>query len=211
MRTVTLAAAIGGGVIGGGWIARLLLNGIDVNVYDPHPQSERVVGEVLANAERAYRLITGGALPLRGQLRFCASIAEAVAGADYIQESVPEREELKHAILREIDAHAGSRALVGSSTSGLLPSRLQSVMANPGRFFVAHPFNPVYLLPLVEVVPGARTDPTQVERAREFLDGIGMKSLVVRTEIDAHIADRLLEAVWREGLWLIKDGVASTE
>jgi carnitine 3-dehydrogenase len=208
---VTKAAAIGGGVIGGGWIARFLLNGIDVNVYDPHPQAQRVVGEVLENAERAYRLITGGALPLKGSLHFCSSIAEAVAGADYVQESVPEREELKHSILREIDQHAAAEALLGSSTSGLLPSRLQSVLAHPERFFVAHPFNPVYLLPLVELVPGARTEPGSIERASAFLDAIGMKPLVVRKEIDAHIADRLLEAVWREGLWLIKDGVANTE
>ncbi len=210
MLTLTRAAAIGGGVIGGGWIARLLLHGIDVNVYDLHPEAARVVGEVLANAEYAYRLVTGGGLPLKGQLSFCSSIAEAVAGAGYIQESVPEREEIKHAVLREIDLQAAPDALIGSSTSGLLPTRLQSVMINPGRFLVAHPFNPVYLLPLVELVPGLATDPAQLERARVFLEEMGMKPLVVRKEIDAHVADRLLEAVWREGLWLIKDGVATT-
>lgn len=211
MHTVVRAAAIGGGVIGGGWVARLLLHGIDVNVHDPHPQAARVVEAVLANAEVAYRLVTGGGLPLKGRLTFCDSIAEAVAGVGYVQESVPEREELKHAVLREIDAHAAPQALIGSSTSGLLPSRLQSVMTHPERFFVAHPFNPVYLLPLVELVPGAATDLAHLERARTFLEELGMKPLVVRKEIDAHVADRLLEAVWREGLWLVKDGVATTE
>ncbi len=211
MQTLKRAAAIGGGVIGGGWIARLLLSGVDVKVFDPHPEAKRLVDEVLANAERAYRQMTGGTLGARGALSFVKTIAEAVADAQYIQESTPEREGLKHEVLIEIDKHAPADAIVGSSTSGLLPTRLQSVMQHPGRFMVAHPFNPVYLLPLVELVGGEQTDKAAIERAAQLLTGIGMKPLVVRKEIDAHIADRFLEAVWREGLWLIKDGVATTE
>lgn len=206
-----VTAAIGGGVIGGGWIARFLLNGHDVMVFDPHPDAERLVGEVLANAERAFRRLTLAPLPARGRLTFVASIEEAVRDAEYIQESVPERLDLKLKIFAEIEKHARPDAMIGSSTSGFRPSQLIEGLKTPQRLFVAHPFNPVYLLPVVEVVPSARTFPEVVERAGAFLATLGMKPLVVRKEIDAHIADRLLEAVWREGLWLVNDDVATTE
>ncbi|MDG1279666.1 MAG: carnitine 3-dehydrogenase, partial [Pseudorhodobacter sp.] len=101
--------------------------------------------------------------------------------------------------------------LIGSSTSGFKPSELQQGAANPAMIFVAHPFNPVYLLPLAEVVPSAASDLDAIERAKEILREIGMFPLHVRKEIDAHIADRFLEAVWREALWLVKDGIATTE
>ena len=203
------ASVIGGGVIGAGWAARLLLNGHDVTVYDPHPDIARTVGEMLANARRAYAKFTLAPLP-EGTLRFAASIAEAVAGAAFIQESAPERLDLKQRLLAEIDAHAAPDALICSSTSGLLPSELQRDMRHPGRFTVGHPFNPVYLLPLVEICPGAATDPTTVTRAMDFYAALGMKPLHVRKEIDGFIADRLLEALWREALWLVHDGVATT-
>jgi carnitine 3-dehydrogenase len=203
------AASIGGGVIGGGWIARFLLNGIDVAVYDPHPQTRRIVGEVLDNASRAYRKLDLATLPAQGQLTFCASLAEAVAQADYIQESVPERLDLKRKVYDEIEAVAKPQALIGSSTSGFKPSQLQQDMHTPQRLFVAHPFNPVYLLPLVEIVGGGASEES-LFRACTFLQSLGMYPLRLRKEIDAHIADRLLEAVWREALWLVRDGIATT-
>ncbi|MCV6548655.1 MAG: carnitine 3-dehydrogenase [Cohaesibacter sp.] len=204
-------AAVGGGVIGGGWIARFILNGYDVAIYDPHPEAERIVGEVLANAERAYGKLFQAPPIQKGQLTFACTMEEAVSDADYIQESVPERLDLKQKIYTEIEAHARPDALIGSSTSGFKPSELQEGMSHPERLFVAHPFNPVYLLPLVEIVPSEANDRVQIEKACTFLEEVGMKALVVRKEIDAHIADRLLEAVWREGLWLINDGVATTQ
>lgn len=124
MTGINKAACIGGGVIGGGWIARFLLAGIDVDVFDPHPEAGRIVGEVLANAEKAYAMLTGAPLPPRGRLTFCTTLEEAVAGADWIQESVPERLDLKRRVLTEIDAVARPDALIGSSTSGLLPTDL---------------------------------------------------------------------------------------
>jgi len=210
MSGVRRCAIIGGGVIGGGWAARLLLSGLDVTVYDPSPHTERSVREMLANAERAQGRLMQAPRPAQGALRFAASVAEAVRDADLVQESAPEREDLKTALLSEIDAHARPDALVCSSTSGLLPSRLQRMMRHPGRFVVGHPFNPVYLLPLVEVCAGAATNPATVERAVAFYAGLGMKPLHVRKEIDGFIADRLLEALWREALWLVHDGVATT-
>jgi len=171
------AAIIGGGVIGGGWAARFLLNGWNVRVFDPSDDAQRNINAV----------------------------------ADWIQESVPERIEIKHSVFREIQQHASETAVLGSSTSGYMPTVLQENASHPGQILVAHPFNPVYLLPLVEVVAGKESDPAIVDRACELLTDLGMKPLKVRKEIDAHIADRFLEAVWREGLWLIKDGVATTE
>ena len=205
------AACVGGGVIGGGWIARFLLAGIDVNVFDPHPQAERIVGEVIANAERAYGLLTNAPLPPRGRLAFCARLADAVADAEWIQESVPERLDLKRRVLAEIDAACPAEALIGSSTSGLLPTDLQTGLAHPERLFVAHPYNPVYLLPLVEIVGGKATTAGTIERARAVLDAIGMKGVVIAREIEAFVGDRLLEALWREALWLIKDDVCDVE
>lgn len=204
------AAIIGGGVIGGGWAARFALNGWDVAVYDPDPEVARKVGEVLANARRSLPLLSDAPLPPEGRIAFASTLQEAVKDADYIQESVSEVLELKHRVYAQIQAHAPDIPL-GSSTSGFKPSELQQNAANPGTIFVAHPFNPVYLLPLIEVVPSARNEPQIIEKTKDILRGIGCFPLHVRKEIDAHIADRFLEAVWREALWLVKDGIATTE
>lgn len=204
------AAIIGGGVIGGGWAARFLLNGWNVRVFDPDPEAPRKIGEVLANARAALPALSDVPLPPEGALSFHDSLTEAVEGADYIQESVSERLELKHRVFAQIQ-QAAPGVPIGSSTSGFKPSELQQNAANPATIFVAHPFNPVYLLPLAELVPSAATSPQVVETAKETLRAIGMFPLHIRKEIDAHIADRFLEAVWREALWLVKDGIATTE
>ena len=205
------AAAIGGGVIGGAWAARFVLNGIDCRIFDPHPETERIVGEVMANAERALSKLTSAPRPAPGSLTFATSIEEAVEGVDIVQESVPERLELKQKVHMQIDAAAPAEALIGSSTSGLLPSDIQCKMVNPGRMFVAHPYNPVYLLPLVELCGGGQTTSEALDRAHKAYQQIGMKPVRIRKEIDAFVGDRLLEAVWREALWLIRDDICTVE
>ncbi len=205
------AAIIGGGVIGGGWAARFLLMGWNVRVFDPDPEAERKIDEVLANARRSLPGLSDRAMPAEGALSFHVELADAVAGASWIQESVPERLELKHKVYAALQEACDEGALIGSSTSGFKPSELQEGAATPGQIVVAHPFNPVYLLPLVELVPSEANSSAVIDAAKEILTGIGMFPLHVRKEIDAHIADRFLEAVWREALWLIKDGVATTE
>ncbi len=205
------AAIIGGGVIGGGWAARFLLNGWDVRVFDPSPEAEATLAPVLDQARRALPGLTDVALPPEGTLSFHDTIADAVAGVNWVQESVPERLELKHKVLAEIQDTLDPEAVIGSSTSGFKPSELQQGAKDPTQILVTHPFNPVYLMPLVEVVPGDTHDPRAVAWAKEVLTGLGMFPLHVRKEIDAHIADRFLEAVWREALWLVKDGIATTE
>ncbi|MEA2381049.1 MAG: carnitine 3-dehydrogenase, partial [Solirubrobacteraceae bacterium] len=204
-------ALLGGGVIGGGWAARFALNGIDVRVYDPAPDAERAVGEMLANARRALRRLTLAPLPTEGTVTLVGSPEEAVRDADFVQESAPEREELKRELLAAASRAAPPDALFASSTSGLLPSRLQADMVGPERLTVGHPFNPVYLVPLVEVCGGERTAPETVERAAAVYRALGMRPLVLRREIDAFVADRLLEALWREALWLVADDVATVE
>ena len=205
------AAIIGGGVIGGGWLARFLLNGWDIKVFDPDPEAERKISEVLKNARHALPMLYDQPLPNEGTLKFCTTIKEAVYDADWIQESVPERLDIKHRVFAEIQDSCRGDAVIGSSTSGFKPSELQEGAERPGQIMVTHPFNPVYLLPLIELVPSIKTGTQHIETAKDILTSIGLYPLHVRKEIDAHIADRFLEAVWREGLWLIKDGIATTE
>ncbi len=203
------AAIIGGGVIGGGWAARFLLNGWNVRVFDPDPQAGRKIGEVVDNARRALPMLYDCALPDEGTLTFHASIAEAVNDADWVQESVSERLDLKHRVFAGVQA-ANPAVPIGSSTSGFTPSELQQGATDPARIMVTHPFNPVYLLPLVELVPSPATDPEAVDTCKAMLTSLGMYPLRVRKEIEAHIADRLLESVWREALWLVNDDIATT-
>jgi carnitine 3-dehydrogenase len=204
-------ALLGGGVIGGGWAARFLLNGVDVTVYDPDPEAARKIGEVLENARRAFAKLTMAPAAAEGELRFAASPEEAVAGADFVQESAPERIDLKRAILSRASAAASPSVVIATSTSGLLPTTLQEGIEHPERLVVGHPFNPVYLLPLVEVCGGAATSRAATQRAAEVYRSLGMRPLILGTEIDGFVADRLLEALWREALWLVHDGVATVE
>src|SRR6056297_359693 len=204
------AAVIGGGVIGGGWAARFLLNGWNVQVFDPDPEAERKIDEVLENARRALPMLYDCAMPAEGRLSFHDSMSDAVIGAAWIQESVPERLDLKRKVFQTLQEHCTPGVVIGSSTSGFKPSELQGCATRPEEIIVTHPFNPVYLMPLIEVVGTQRNDPAFLDRAKETLRGLGLHPLHVRREIDAHIADRLMEAVWREGLWLVKDGIATT-
>ncbi|WP_333684591.1 carnitine 3-dehydrogenase [Pontibaca methylaminivorans] len=206
-----IAAIIGGGVIGGGWAARFLLHGWDVRVFDPDPEAQRKIGEVLDNARRSLPGLADVPMPAEGTLSYHDTIEETVTGAAWIQESVPERLDIKHQVFASVQAACDPAAVIGSSTSGFKPSELRQGAVRDGQIIVAHPFNPVYLLPLVELVGGPADDAALAERASETMRGIGMYPLHIRREIEAHIADRLLEVVWREALWLVKDGIATTE
>ncbi|MGX5849308.1 3-hydroxyacyl-CoA dehydrogenase NAD-binding domain-containing protein [Mesorhizobium sp. PL10] len=197
------AAIIGGGVIGGGWAARFLLNGWDVSVHDPDPATERKVGLVVENARRSLPALYDRALPPEGKLEFALSIAEAVDGADWVQESVSERLELKRSVYAQINPFLGSGVTIASSTSGFKASQLTMPTTE---IVVVHPFNPVYLLPLAEL---SGSD-SACARAAEVVISVGMHPLRLRKEIDAFLANRFQEAVWREALWMIKDGVATT-
>lgn len=202
---------LGSGVIGSGWAARLLHCGIDVIAADPNPAMEHWLRESVAQARPALQALTADApLPASGTLHFTTSASEMAAAADFIQESVPEQLDLKHRVLGEISAAADASVIIASSTSGFMPSELQAPLVHPGRFLVGHPFNPVYLCPLVEVVGGRDTDPATVERACDFYRAIGMHALKVRREVPGHLSDRLQEAMWREILHALNDDIATT-
>ncbi len=202
-------ALVGGGVIGGGWAARCLANGLEVVLTDPRAEAREYVEKTVADA---WPVLEAAGLTDKGdrsRLYFADDIATAVTQADFIQENVPEREDLKISVLEEVGLHARSDAIIASSSSGLLPSRLQSRCANPERLLIGHPFAPVYLLPLVEVVGGDQTSAESISRAGQFYRSIGMRPLHVRREIEAYIADRLQESLYREALHLIDEGVAT--
>ncbi|HDS1738078.1 L-carnitine dehydrogenase [Pseudomonas sp. BP8] len=203
-------AALGSGVIGSGWVARALAHGLDVIAWDPAPGAEQALRQRIANAWPALEkqgLAPGAA---QDRLRFVDTIEACVRDADFIQESAPERLELKLDLHARISAAAKPNAIIGSSTSGLLPSEFYESATHPERCVVGHPFNPVYLLPLVEIVGGRNTAPEAIEAAKTIYSALGMRPLHVRKEVPGFIADRLLEALWREALHLVNDGVATT-
>ena len=204
------AAILGAGVIGRGWAARFLLHGWDVVVYDADPSVAEKLNATIVQARESLPQLYDTQLPSEGALQFVQSPAAAVRCADWIQESIPENLTLKQALYRGIDNQVTPSALLASSTSGFKPTVLADSLGCANQMLVCHPFNPVYLLPAVEVVAGEQTNPEAIERAKEILLSIGMKPIEVRQEIDAHIADRLLEALWREALWLVADDVATT-
>jgi carnitine 3-dehydrogenase len=209
-KSIRRVALVGGGVIGSGWAARALAHGLDVVATDPAPGAEGKMRAAVENAWPALQRVglkPGADLK---RLRFVGSVAEAVAGADFVQESAPEREDLKRKLHAEIDEAARPEVVIASSSSGLLPSRFQADCRHPERVVVGHPFNPVYLLPLVEVLGGEKTSPEAIDRALDFYRSIGMHGLKVRTEVPGYIADRLQEALWREALHMVAEGVATT-
>ena len=204
-------AIIGAGVIGAGWAARALAHGLDVVAWDVAPDWQAKLNRAVANAWPALEKL--GLFPGAGtqRLRCATSLQSACAAADFIQESAPERLDLKRRLHAEIDAATAPNVLVASSTSGLLPTEFQTDCHHPERVVVGHPFNPVYLLPLVEVLGGSRTSSANVDRAAELYAQLGMKPLRVRREIPGFLSDRLQEALWREALHLLAEDAATTE
>jgi carnitine 3-dehydrogenase len=179
--------------------------------WDPAPDAGNLLRASVENAWPAVSklgLYPGASMD---RLHFVSSLEDACADADFIQENAPEREDLKRKLHTQIDAAAQPDAIIASSTSGLLPSGFQSDCAHPERVIVGHPFNPVYLLPLVEVLGGEKTNEASIERAMEFYRSIGMYPLKVRKEIGGFLSDRLQEALWREVLHLVNDDVATTD
>lgn len=203
-------AALGVGVIGSGWVSRALAAGLDVIAWDPAPGAEEQLRKNVANAWPALERVGLAQGASKERLRFVETIEECVGEADFIQESAPEREDLKLSLHERVSKAAKPEAIIASSTSGLLPTDFYASAKNPSRCIVGHPFNPVYLLPLVEVLGGEQTSEDTLKAASTFYESIGMRPLRVRKEVPGFIADRLLEALWREALHLVNEGVATT-
>ena len=203
-------AALGVGVIGSGWVSRALAHGLNVIAWDPAPGAEQQLRANVANAWPALERVGLAEGASQKRLRFVATIEECVADADFIQESAPEREDLKLSLHERVSKATKPDSIIASSTSGLLPTDFYASAKNPSRCIVGHPFNPVYLLPLVEVLGGEQTSEETLKAASTFYESIGMRPLRVRKEVPGFIADRLLEALWREALHLVNEGVATT-
>jgi carnitine 3-dehydrogenase len=211
MNDIRRVAVVGTGVIGAGWATRYLARGLEVVACDPAPGAEE---RLRASVARNWPAVVKAGLttdPEPPAFGFSADLAAACSGVDWVQENAPENEDLKRGLLAKIDAAAPPTAIIASSSSGLLPSRIQTDCAHPGRVVIGHPFNPVYLLPLVEVLGGEATSLGAVDRAMAFYASVGMHPLRVRREIEGYISDRLQEALWREALHMVAEGVATTE
>jgi len=205
-RTV---AIVGAGVIGAGWAAHFLRMGLDVTAWDPAPgAADRLARFVAAAWPALERLgLRDGASPDR--LAFAGSLAGAVGEAGFVQESAPEVLAAKIALLAELDALTPADVVIGSSTSGFLMTSLAAGTTHPGRFVVGHPFNPPYLIPLVEVVGGRATDPAAVAWAEKFYTATGKVCLTMAREVPGFVGNRLQEALWREALHMIDSGEAT--
>ena len=210
--TVRRVGIIGAGTIGASWAAYFLARGLEVDAWDPAP-----------NAEEKLRTFVGGAWPVLekldcvvvgadpGRVRFHADPAEAVAGAGFVQESAPENLELKQSLYAEVNAALPQNAILASSTSGLLMSEMQAGCSNAARFVVGHPFNPPHLIPLVEVLGGAETDPRAVDWAIGFYNAMGKKAIRLNREVSGHLVNRLQAALLRECADAVLTGLASVE
>jgi len=208
---VRRVSVVGAGVIGGGWALHYLRMGLDVDVYDPSPRAE---ADLLRMLEVTWPLLERvglrpGASPDR--LRVHAALAGAVGDADMVQESSPEDSTLKRAVLAAIDEAAPPDAVIASSTSGFAMTMLQADCARPERCVVGHPFNPPYLVPLVEVVGGERTDPAVVDWLVAFYAAMGKRPLRLSRELPGFVGNRLQEAMWREALHMVAAGEATVE
>jgi 3-hydroxybutyryl-CoA dehydrogenase len=204
-------AVLGAGVIGMSWTALFLASGRNVAVFDTVASAEKSTRDYIEMAWPALRelgLVKDGT---PGRLSFHKSAAEAVGDADFVQESVPERIEIKRALFAEIEPALKPTAVVASSASGLTLSEMQAGWKNPSRFVLGHPFNPPHLIPLVEVLANERTEADAAERAERFYRDVGKITIRVRREVPGHVANRLQAALWREALHLVRSGVATVK
>ena len=204
-------AIVGTGVIGASWAAQYLARGFDVVATDPAPNAEanlrKYVDEAWGQLE-AIGLSPGAA---RDRLTFTPDMKAALAQADFVQENAPERPEFKIKLFADMEATLPVDSIIASSSSGITPSVMQSKCKHPERVLVGHPFNPPHIIPLVEVVGGAKTAPEAIKQAMAFYASIGKKPIQLRKELPGHVANRLQAALYREMLYLIEQGVLSVD
>lgn len=210
-EAVREVACIGAGVIGGGWAAHFLARGYRVTAWDPAPDAAEKLRRLVDAAWPALTELGLAPGASREALTVTATLEDAVAGAEFVQESAPEDLELKQDLLARIDAATPPGVVVSSSTSGYGMTEMQQRCATPERLVVGHPFNPPYLIPLVEVVGGERTDPEAVTWASRFFEVAGKSVITMDREVPGFIANRLQEALWREALHMVAEGEATVE
>ena len=204
-------AVIGTGVIGTGWIIRCLAHNFKVVAYDKDPQlKKKIIGEIRRASPFVKKLFNKKKINLKN-FQYVTSLEVALKDADFIQENVTENYKIKTKLMNLIGKYAKNNAIISSSSSGLLPTKIYSKCKNPARTMIGHPFNPVYLCPGVEVVAGKKTKTKFLNKANKFYKSISMNPIIVKKELPGYLADRLQEALWREGLHIINEGYATTK
>ena len=204
-------AIIGAGVIGSGWAIRLLAHNKTVIVYDKDPKLKK---KIILEIKRAWpfvkKLFKKKKLKLKN-FSFVTDIKDALKDADLVQECAPENYNLKIKLMEIIGKYSKNHTIICSSSSGLLPSKIYSKCKNPSRTIIAHPFNPVYMLPGVEIVPGNKTSNKTLNKAKKFYESIAMNPIMLKKELPGFLSDRLQEALWREALHIVNERFASTK
>tara|TARA_B100000287_G_scaffold430057_1_gene484573 strand:+ start:304 stop:1242 length:939 start_codon:yes stop_codon:yes gene_type:complete len=204
-------AVIGTGVIGTGWIIRFLAHDKKVIAYDKNLNSDKkIILEIKRTWPYVKKLFNKKRLKLKN-FSFTTSLKESLKDADFIQECAPENYKLKTKLMEIIGKYSKPNIIISSSSSGLLPSKIYSKCKNPSRTVIAHPFNPVYMLPGVEIVPGKKTNRKFLKKANKFYKSVSMNPIMVKKELPGYLSDRLQEALWREALHIVNEGYASTK
>ena len=211
MTKINKVAVIGTGVIGTGWIIRFLAHNKTVYAYDKDLKLKKnLIAEIKRTWPYVKKLFNKKSLNLKN-FKYFTSIEETLRNVDFVQECASENYALKTKLLSLIGKYAKPNVIISSSSSGLLPSRIYSKCKNPERTIIGHPFNPVYLLPAVEIVPGKKTSKEHLDKSKNFYKSISMNPIMVKHELPGYLSDRLQEALWREGLHIINEGHATTE
>ena len=211
MPSIKKVAVIGTGVIGAGWIIRCLAHNKIVYAFDKDPKLKNsLIKEIKRTWPFVKKLFKKNKLNLKNFYYF-TSLEKTLKDAEFIQECATENYALKTKLMSTIGNYAKPNAIISSSSSGLLPTRIYSKCKNPQRSLIGHPFNPVYLLPAVEIVPGKKTSTKYLNQAKKFYKSISMNPIMVKKELPGYLSDRLQEALWREGLHIINEGYATTE
>ena len=211
MSNIKIVAVIGTGVIGAGWIIRCLAHNKIVHAFDRDIKLKKnLISEIKKTWPQVKRLFKKKKLKLKN-FKFFSNIEECLKEADLIQECATENYTLKTKLFNTIGKYAKPSAIISSSSSGLLPTKIFSKCKNPDRAIIGHPFNPVYMLPAVEIVPGKKTTKKNLDKAKKFYKSISMNPIMMKKELPGYLSDRLQEALWREGLHIINEGHATTE
>ena len=204
-------AVIGTGVIGTGWIVRFLAHNKKVIAYDKNIKlKKKIINEIKSSWPHIKKLFNKKKLNINN-FRYVTSIKDAVKSVDFIQENAVENYKIKTQLMKEIGKYSKPNTIISSSSSGLLPTKIYSKCKFPGRTMIGHPFNPVYLCPGVEIVPGKKTQKKFLNKANKFYKSISMNPIMVKKELPGYLADRLQEALWREALHIVNEGYASTK
>lgn len=208
-KPIKRVAIVGTGVIGASWAAQYLARGLDVIATDPGPDAEAKLRKYVDGAWPQLTDIGLSPGASRDRLSFTTNMKEALSTADFVQENGPERPDFKKKLFADMDEVTPVDSILASSSSGIMPSVIQTDCKHPERVLLGHPFNPPHIVPLVEVVGGTQTSPAAVQQAMKFYTGLGKKTILLNKEIPGHVANRLQAALYKEVLYLIEQGVVS--